>query len=210
MRFKPNRSNRIHQASGAGGFLFLFFFVFPSLAFAQAFQHSDEMPRDERGKYIHYEVVENRTVPTDSLKARAIAFIALKKMKSVRNDSSGIVAAGQFIIIKTALMLAHPSGELQYNFTFEMKEQKYRFWLTDFLFIPYKRDRYGNFVPSNPIGKALEDNPGKLNAGEWASYVDAARKQSAVFASQFKASLNTLRKGKTPAIKKKVISTKSW
>jgi hypothetical protein len=123
---------------------------------------------------------------------------------------TGIVAAGQFIIIKTALMLAHPSGELQYNFTFEMKEQKYRFWLSDFLFIPYKRDRYGNFVPSTPIGKALEDNPGKLNAGEWASYVDAARKQSAVFASQFKASLNTLRKGKTPAIKKKVISTKSW
>ncbi|RZK84776.1 MAG: hypothetical protein EOO98_16520, partial [Pedobacter sp.] len=37
-------------------------------------------------------------------------------------------------------------------------------------FIPYQRDRYGNFVASTTVGIPLESNPGKLNAGEWAAY----------------------------------------
>ena len=209
MHFKFNRSKQIHQSLRSGGFLFLLFLSISATTVAQATKHADEMPRDERGKYIQYEMVEKSALPADSLKERAAAFLLLKKMKKVQNDSS-ITANGKFIINKTALMLAHPSGELRYNFTFEVKDQKYRFWLTDFLFIPYKRDRYGNFVPSTPIGTALEDSPGKLNTAEWASYVEAARKLSATFAAQFKDYLAAVLKVKTPAAKKKVISTKSW
>ena len=193
----------------SGGFLFLLFFLSSVSAFAQSSKVTEEMPRDERGKYIHYEIVE-KNIPADSLKERALGFLTLKKLKSIQPAKEEIRATGKFIVTKTALMLGHPSGELLYNFTFEVKEGKYRFWLTDFLFIPYKRDRYGNFVASTPKGTPLENNPGKLNAGEWASYIDAADKQSNVLAAEFKDYLAAVQKIKTSNPKKKVISTKSW
>jgi len=210
MLSKFNRSNQIHQALQSGGFLFLLFFMTSASAVAQAPKGNDEMSRDERGKYIHYEVVEKKALAADSLKQRALGFLALKKLKAIQQDNDEIRATGKFIVNKTALMLAHPSGELLYNFTFEVKEGKYRFWLTDFLFVPYKRDRYGNFVPSTPKGTPLEDSPGKLNAGEWGSYVETADKQSTTFAVEFKDYLSAIQKIKTPGTKKKVISTKSW
>lgn len=209
MLSKFNRSNQIHQTAKSGGFLFLLFFTISSAAFAQAAKSNEEMPRDERGKYIHYEVIE-KNLAADSLKERALGFLALKKLKLTEANNEEIHAAGKFIVSKTALMLGHPSGELLYSFTFEVKAGKYRFWLTDFLFIPYKRDRYGNFVASTPKGTPLENSPGKLNAGEWASYIDAADKQSTALAAEFKDYLAAVQKIKTPGTKKKVISTKSW
>ena len=167
------------------------------------------MARDERGKYIHYEIVE-KNIPADSLKERALGFLTLKKLQAVQSSKEEIRAKGKFIVTKTALMLGHPSGELLYNFLFEAKEGKYRFWLTDFIFIPYKRDRYGIFVPSTPKGTPLEKSPGKLNAGEWASYIDAADKQATVFAAEFKDYLAAVQKIKKTNSTKSVISTKSW
>lgn len=210
MLSKSNRYNQIHQTVRAGGFLFLFFITISTAAVAQAAKSDEDMARDERGKYIHYEVVEKATVVADSLKARALGFFKLKKLKGVQGNPDQLNATGKFIVNKTALMLTHPSGELLYNFTFEVKEGKYRFWLTDFLFVPYKRDRYGNFVPSTPKGTPLENSPGKLNAGEWSSYIEAADKQSNALAAEFKDYLAAVQKIKTPVAKKKAISTKSW
>lgn len=210
MLSKLNNANQDRQILRSGGFLFLMTFLFCLPVFSQTSDKDDLMPLDERGKYIFYEVVEGKETPADSLYARALDFLKAKKLSSVKPAPSEILASGKFLISKTAFVLTRPSGEVLYNFSFEIKEGKYRFWLTDFVFIPYKRDRYANFVPATTKGTALETTPDKLNAGEWTSYILAAGKQAELFAADFKLFLSTGRKIAIKPKAKAAVSTKNW
>lgn len=199
----------MHQAGRPGVFLFLFLLMV-SGAIAQNKKTGEELDKDERGKYIYYEVVTGSPVPADSLIDRAKSFFKLKKMTLVKSDSVLFEQSSKFVISKTAFVLSHPSGEILYNFSFEIKGSKYRFWLTDFMFIPYQRDRYGNFVPSTAKGIPLEKSPGKLNAGEWSAYISDAGRQSAALAAGFKEYLSASQRAKPLQKPKSTISTKSW
>jgi len=199
----------MHQARKPGVLLFLFLLMLSS-AIAQNKKTGEELEKDERGKYIHYEIVTGSSVSVDSLIYRAHSFFKLKKMTPVKSDSALLEQNGKFVISKTAFVLSHPSGELLYKLAFEIKSSKYRFWLTDFMFIPYQRDRYGNFVPSTTKGVPLETSPGKLNAGEWSSYVSNAGRQSAALAAEFKEYLSASQQAKPLNKSQFTISTKSW
>ena len=187
-----------------------FILLFFTLA---AFGQDKPLLNDDRGKLIFYEVVVLKEATKDSLDARLAAFFK-NSAKSLKQKSSAadslFLASGKMIINKTALVLSRPSGEVLYNFYAENKDGKYRFWLTDFNFIPYQRDRYGNFVPSTTVGTPLETKPGKLNAGEWASYLKATTRAVNVFAERFKEAM----KGKTavqPAVKAVPVNpTQKW
>jgi hypothetical protein len=113
------------------------------------------------------------------------------------------------VISKTLLVMSHPSGEVLFNFQAEAKNGKYRFWLTDFSFIPYQRDRYGNFVATSTIGVPLENNPGKLNVSQWKEYQSQTAVFAKNFATQFKAFMANETKAVSPVAEKKVV-TKSW
>ena len=171
----------------------LFFVI--SLALAQEIS---VLPKDETGKYIYYEVV-SRTANEDSLKVRAIDFLT-KNKKEIKLKSSKetakVTANGKMVITKSLAMLSRPAGEITYTFNFEVNAQKYRFWLSDFEFIPYQKDRYGNFVPSTTVGVPLENNPGKLNAGEWKEY----KNQTFKFAKEFAADFKNEMANATPAV----------
>lgn len=150
---------------------------------------SDVLPVDERGKFIYYELVEAPGIMKEQLGERAAFFLKKKnkdlKLKTIQGDTS-FVAAGKLIINKTLLVMSHPSGEVLYNFQTEVRNGKFRFWLTNFNFIPYQRDRYGNFVTTTSKGTALEDNPGKLNAAQWKEYQVQTAKYAVQFAQSFK------------------------
>ncbi|MCZ4224517.1 DUF4468 domain-containing protein [Pedobacter rhodius] len=165
---------------------------------------------DDNGKFIYYEVVETGT-GKDSLMLRAKAFVdAYKKtIKKISNTDTSITAKGITVIDKTVLVASHPSGEVSYNMTFEAREKKYRFWLTDFKYIPYARDRYSNYVPTTNIGTPLEQTPGKLSAGAWKDILESAYNKTAKLAENFKKALAT---NQTEKLKKKIetISTKKW
>ena len=168
---------------------FLFGFSFLILGCMAGFGQDKPLSNDDRGKLIYYEVVTAKDVAKDSLAVRAAAFFKKSakslKVKSTSTDSL-IHASGKMTINKTALVLSRPSGEVLYNFYAETRDGKYRFWFTDFNFIPYQRDRYGNFVPSTTVGVPLENKPGKLNAAEWAGYIKATTKEANLLASRFK------------------------
>lgn len=157
-----------------------------------SFAQEKPLSNDDRGKLIYYEVVAVKDISKDSLSTRAARFFKksskLLKLKSQDGDSV-FRAEGKLIINKTALVLSRPSGEVLYNFYVEVREGKYRFWLTDFNFIPYQRDRYGNFVASTTIGTPLETKPGRLNAAEWAGYQKATTSAANVFAGRFKVAM---------------------
>lgn len=183
--------------------------LFTAVVYAQ----DRPLANDENGKLIYYEVQEVKTVSKDSLMARAEGFLkSVKTLKVTASKTDSLIqASGKMIINKTALVLSRPSGEVLYRFNAETRDGKYRFWLTDFEFIPYQRDRYGNFVPATSIGTPLERKPGKLNAAEWAGYIKAVTKEANMLAAKFKDAMANKAIMQPPVVKAvPVISTKKW
>ncbi len=170
-----------------------------------------QLPKDETGKYTYYEVV-NTAIPQDSLQARIQRFIQKQKKElkpaAVANNKE-LVANGKLIIRKSMAMLSHPSGEITYRLYFEVNGGKYRFWLSNFEFFPYQKDRYGNFVPNTMVGIPLEIEPKKWNADQWEDYRLQTSKYAAEFATRLKDHLlyETVQAPQPP--EKKVI-TKTW
>ncbi|SHF87179.1 DUF4468 domain-containing protein [Pedobacter caeni] len=158
--------------------------LFPFAGFAQ----DVELPFDERGKFIYYEVVSQKEVKAEVLMERAAKFFnSSKELKLQTSPQDSLwMARGKMVINKTAFVLSRPSGEVWYHLYADFKEGKYRFWLTDFSFISYHRDRYGNFVPETTVAIPLENKPGKLNAGEWTAYSKATAREAKLFAERFK------------------------
>jgi len=167
--------------------------------------------KEDNGKFIYYVVVDSQKLGKAALLERAKGFLAANK-KTVKEESatdSSLIAKGKLIIDKTVLVVGHPSGEISYNFVFEAKEGKYRFWLTDFVFIPYQRDRYGNFVPSINIGTPLEKDVDKLTAGQWKDIQATSYLKAEKFGESLKkfVATNTIK----PAVKSiETISTRKW
>lgn len=174
-------------------------------------QH-EVLPLDEQGKFIYYEWVDAKGVLKNQLKERITSFFkkSLKELKFKKAEGDTVfMGEGKFIINKTVLVMSHPSGEILYRFQAEVKEGKYRFWLTDFNFISYQRDRYGNFTPVSTKGMPLEHNPGKLNAAQWKEY----QVQTANFSIQFAKSFKDFMVGNLPnvaPVKEKSIVKKEW
>jgi len=163
-------------------------FVALLLCSVAGFAQDAELPFDERGKFIYYEVVAQKDVPAAMLMERAAKFFSSSKelkLKTVPQDTLWM-ARGKMVINKTAFVLSRPSGEVGYHLYLDFKDGKYRFWLTDFNFISYQRDRYGSFVPETTVGIPLENKPGKLNAGEWTAYSKATAREARLFAERFK------------------------
>ena len=188
---------------------FLFILIFLS-QFSSA-QDIALLPRDETGKFTYYEVVLSN-VKTDSLQTRLLSFLTKNKREVKLKSTDGVkltLATGKIIIQKSVTIISHPSGEITYQFNFETGEGKYRFWLTDFEFIPYQKDRYGNFVPSTTIGIPLEKEPKKSNAQQWEDYRLQASKYAADFAKRLKDHLVNKTVSLLPPPEKKVIS-KTW
>jgi hypothetical protein len=185
------------------------------LLFVQLTCMAQEKPLvlDERGKLLYYEVLKGQDSSADVLRQRASDFLKShsKTFKlNAKSTDSLLQASGKFILQKTALVLSRPSGEVSYLFNVETRAGKYRFWLSDFSFIPYQRDRYGNFVPETAIGIPMERKPGKLNAAEWDSYLKALTKETNAFAIAFKDAMKQVET--SPAVKQTapVISTSKW
>ncbi|WP_231463174.1 hypothetical protein [Pedobacter sp. Leaf132] len=186
--------------------LILLFSILLSSAFAQQKQFTV----DERGKYVHYEVVETK-VGKDSLVSRAERFIKSNKRsftKFTKTDSS-VTSNGKMIIDKTILVASHPSGEVNYVFNFEAREGKYRYWITDLEYIPYNRNRYGNYVATTNIATPLEKAPGKLSAGTWKDILESVYSKATSLGENFKKTLATVQVENQPK-KAQSISTKKW
>lgn len=189
-------------------FLFVSLYCFNAFSFAQ---EVTMLPKDETGKYIYYEVVNDINVSGDSLKMRMLDFITKnkKEIKLKTADAAQVMAKGKIVINKSLAVLSRPSGEIIYNFHFEISTQKYRFWLTDFEFIPYQKDRYGNFVPSTTVGRSLEIEPKKYQAEQWQDYKLQAAKYAVNFAKRLKDHLANKVALPLQTPEKKVIS-KTW
>jgi hypothetical protein len=188
------------------------FFALISLVFANAaFAQKELLSFNEQNKYIYYQVVDQPGLVTDSLQARAAFFLssAYPKNKVNKGEPMGTFAGSGSFLVTNGTLVKHVDGEISYSFFIECKDQKYRYWLTDFVFTPYKTDRYGNSVPEVGINVPLESGASKLDKGQLNTYLDQAGSLSKQFGDRLKqyiVKVSALPKNE----KKKVINTKDW
>lgn len=126
----------------------------------------DSLAFDERGKRLYYKVEVLNKYSADVLYKRSLQFFTdLSKDKTFNiteqdADNTSIKGSGFFIVYKPSLA-KHPDGQVSYTLKMEVKETKYRYWLTDFVYTPYFRDRYNTYVPDKGITVAME-KPSKI------------------------------------------------
>jgi len=181
------------------------------------FAQKDSLAFDENNKYIYYQVVEQPGTAADSLFSRAAFFFdkgypqaSLKTMGMTKTtDALSINAAGSFLVSKKSLVTSHEDGSVSFTMHVDVKEGKYRYWLTDFVFNPYQRDRYNNYVSIPGIYIPLEKSEGKIDKKDLTAYLDGVLSSSRKIGTKLKEFMlkNPLIK-KEPAVKK--ISTKDW
>ena len=122
-------------------------------------------------------------IPADTLAQRGLKYLKTYYAKtSVKQDNAGgIKGDGKFLVYGGLSVLKHEQGEIAYQVNIEFKDQKYRFWLTGFVFTPYQRDRYGNFVPQEGVDIPLEQGLSKLDKKDLDGYLD----ETGAFCKQF-------------------------
>jgi hypothetical protein len=158
-------------------FLFLTCLIAARVANAQ----KSLLSLDEHNKYIYYQVVDIPGTSADSLDKNARSFLKdfFPKIKPKHSDNGAIDIEDKFLTYTS--LVKHENGEMAYTLTIECKEGKYRYWLTDFIFTPYEKNRYGVFVPVNGIEIPIENASSKLTQKEVDGYFD----QTGAFCKQF-------------------------
>ena len=150
-------------------------------------------------------------LPADTLRERGEYFLKTAYPKTVVKSVGveSLKGEAKFITYGGVSVMRHEKGEVAYEVNIEFKDQKYRFWLTNFVFTPYQRDRYGNFVPQQGVDIPLETASSRLEKKELASYLD----ETGTFCKQWGDKLKSYML-KVPAQKKeetvKKVVTDKW
>jgi len=188
------------------------FLLIITLFSATLFAQQKQFTTDDDGKFIYYKVVDSQKVSKGIIVQRTRDFVAAQKksIKIVIATDSSVSAKGTLVIDKTVLVVGHPSGEVNYNLVVQARDKKYRFWLTDLEFIPYQRDRYGNFIATTTIGTPLEKKVDKLTASQWKDIQATTYAKIEKLGESLKAFLATDATVKQPTKPKETISTKKW
>jgi hypothetical protein len=175
------------------------------LSVKSAMAQKDSLSFDEHNKYIYYHVVEQPGLTADTFQNR------MPKNKIKQGGTPGSISgSGKFLLLTGITAAKHVDGEIDYTFHIEYKDQKYRYWLTDFIFTPYKVDRYGNSVPEQGLDVPLEQGAVKLEKNQFSTYLT----KTAIYSIQFGGDVKKymMKISATPAKddKKKVNVTKDW
>jgi hypothetical protein len=129
---------------------------------------------DEHNKYIYYQVADQPGATADSLGKKAIVFIKENYPKSqlkAAGDTS-IIVKDKFLTYSVLAFAKHESGDIKFTLTIECKNGKYRYWLTDFVFTPYVKNRYGVFAPENSSEIPIEKASSRIDQKELDGYFD--------------------------------------
>ena len=109
------------------------------------------LPLDERGKVSFYEVVRADSMKAGVLYANAKTWLLAGNYVLVEADSAAgrLVASRALAVYDKGYVTKKLHGKVHYRLTLEVKEQKYRYQFTDFVFAYYKENRYYRMVPAD-------------------------------------------------------------
>jgi hypothetical protein len=166
---------------------------------------------NEQNKYTYFQVVALPGLTVDTLQNRALYFLktAYPQAKVKQGDTTAITGTDKFVVYDGISLTRHQAGEIHFTLNILYKDQKYKYWLTDFVFTPYKLDRYGNYVTD--MGEIpLEKGLAKLDKKPLDSYLDQTGTFCKNFGDKLKKYMLNISALPPKEVKKKVISTKDW
>lgn len=175
---------------------------------------ADSLVIDENNKYIYYQVVEQPATPTDSLQARALNFtkhaFGAKTLKFKDNVKGVLHATGGVMVSKKTLISMHDDARIDYTMTIEVKDNRYRYWFTDFVIVPYQRDRYANFVPVSGKNVALENALPTLSKKDFEGYTAKLLANIKDIGSRLQTYMKTPIAPVKQQVKKTIIPATNW
>jgi hypothetical protein len=117
------------------------------------------LPRGEDGKITYEEIVRADSIPKAVLYKNAKEWtyrIYKQTEKSIRCDSNTISVKGHYLVYTRGGVSKEIHGAIRYNLTIEVKDNKYKYKFSDFIFEYYKQNRNYQYVPTGKE-KPLED-----------------------------------------------------
>lgn len=167
-----------------------------------------EMPADENGKVVFYEVVQTAPLPKAALYANAVQWLS-GKLPAWQDETGGdtaacrLTAAYEFPVYAKGYVSQQIHGTITCRLTVQIKDSRYRFYLSDFVFHYYHMDRTYKMVPTGKT-KPLEEAKAPGWQKTWDSHRQAALKAATELAAGLKAGM----KNKAPEEEKIAKSAK--
>jgi hypothetical protein len=120
--------------------------------------HAQVLPLDERGKVCFYDVVKLDSSKAELLYTNAKNWLQSRGYSLTEGDSLGgkLVTTNAFPVYDKGYVTKKMHGKVNYQLTIEVKNGKYRYQFTDFVFAYYKEDRTYRLAPTGKT-KPLED-----------------------------------------------------
>ena len=191
--------------------------AFVCMLFARtAAAQKDSLAFDENDKYIYYQTVSQPGLSADTLYKRGLYFIKTAYPKSkltvvtVDKVQGVITGKGSFLVSKKAFITTHEDGAISFSLRIEVKDSKYRYWFTDFVYTPYQRNRYNVYEPVPGVTIPMEHAQGKIEKDDFAVYLNKMLLNSKQIGGVLKTYM--LKASALPKEEKKInkISTKEW
>jgi hypothetical protein len=111
----------------------------------------DDLPRDEYGKIVFEEIIKVDSMPASLLLKNAKAWINKnysQTVKSIKSDSNSVSAKGVFLVYTRGGISKEIHGAIRYNVRIMVKNNKYQYRFSDFVFEYYKINRNYQYVPT--------------------------------------------------------------
>ena len=140
---------------------------------------------NDLGKYTMTEVVELHGIDKDKLFLNGEKFIrqvkvlnSKKKYYKTDKENCTIRNRGSFYVYRIGSVKKGIGGAVEYDIDLEIKDGKYRYTITNFIFNEYKRNRYGKYVPIKGKFIPLEREVNSINKKEWKKHKQVVYEKS--------------------------------
>jgi hypothetical protein len=114
------------------------------------------LPKDEAGKVVFEDIVKADSIKSLLLYTNGMKWITDSGYQIVSGDGSKITATQQFPVYDKGYVTKKLHGKISFSLSIEVKDGKYRYRFSDFVFAYYKEDRTYHFVPTGKK-KPLEE-----------------------------------------------------
>ncbi|MBW4890789.1 DUF4468 domain-containing protein [Mucilaginibacter sp. HMF5004] len=186
------------------------------VACKMAMAQKDSLALDDHGKYIYYKVVTAANNSAGVLYARALTSIKRsadgRRLKLLSEDAknTSFVCDGNFLVSKVTSLAKHDDGGITCKLNCEVKDGKYRYWFTDFVFTPYMRDRYNSYVPQIGLDIPIEKIEKKYDKKDVDHFMDECAAFAIGKGRLLEGYMQAEPVAKKDTVTKKVITINKW
>jgi hypothetical protein len=171
----------------------------------------EQLVLSEQNKYTYFQVrpLKHAVEAADLAKYLKKEVSGIKVAKAEQNAVKG---SGDILMYKKGLITSQEQAAINYTLSIDFKDSKYRILITDLVYVPYQRNRYGVFAPIDGAGVDLETKKAKLTAEQFDEVINMVANYCVKLDRSINDHVNNAperaEKAKTDTIKR--VNTKNW